>query len=85
MHLCCWEAGLLGLLPTIAGTAGRQELLSRTADAAGTGQALVAAGVTQQMLSMQPKKLVVYLTDRVHLLYQQAAVFASQLDEPVGK
>ena len=50
---------------------------------AGTGQAAVAASVTQQMLSVQPQKHVVYLTDRVHLLYQQAALFTSQLGFPV--
>ena len=50
---------------------------------AGAGQAVVAAGVTQQMLSVQPQKHVVYVTDRVHLLYQQAAVFTSELGFPV--
>lgn len=52
---------------------------------AGTGQALVAASVTQRMLGEQPHKHVVYLTDRVHLLYQQAAVFTSALGFPVGR
>ena len=52
---------------------------------AGTGQAAVAASVTQQMLMVQPQKHVVYLTDRVHLLYQQAAVFSSQLGIPVSR
>lgn len=44
---------------------------------------MVAASVAQQMLSVQPQKHVVYLTDRVHLLYQQAAVFTSELGFPV--
>ena len=43
----------------------------------------MAASVTQQMLAVQPQKHVVYLTDRVHLLYQQAALFTSQLGFPV--
>lgn len=45
----------------------------------------MAASVTQQMLLVQPQKHVVYLTDRVHLLYQQAAVFTSQLGLPVSR
>lgn len=51
----------------------------------GTGPALVAAHVAQSMLAVQPQKHVIYLTDRVHLLYQQAAVFTSQLGFPVGR
>ncbi|KAL0039591.1 hypothetical protein WJX77_002835 [Trebouxia sp. C0004] len=51
----------------------------------GTGQVIVAASVTQQMLVAQPQKHVIYLTDRVHLLYQQAAQFSSQLGRPVGR
>lgn len=54
-------------------------------DDAGTGQAIVAATVSEQMLAAHPGKHVIYLTDRVHLLYQQAAVFTSQLDVPVGR
>ncbi len=51
----------------------------------GTGQVIVAASVTQKMLAAQPQKHVIYLTDRVHLLYQQAALFSSQLGHPVGR
>ena len=51
----------------------------------GTGQVIVAASVTQKMLLAQPQKHVIYLTDRVHLLYQQAALFSSQLSRPVGR
>ena len=51
----------------------------------GTGQAIVAASVAQQMLGARPQKHVIYLTDRVHLLYQQAATFASQLHLSVGR
>ncbi len=51
----------------------------------GTGQVIVAASVTQKMLVAQPQKHVIYLTDRVHLLYQQAALFSSQLGHSVGR
>jgi type I site-specific restriction endonuclease len=51
----------------------------------GTGQVIVAASVTQKMLIAQPQKHVIYLTDRVHLLYQQAALFSSQLGRPVER
>ena len=51
----------------------------------GTGQVIVAASVTQRMLVAQPQKLVIYLTDRVHLLYQQAALFSCQLGRAVGR
>jgi len=37
------------------------------------------------MLIAQPQKHVIYLTDRVHLLYQQAALFSSQLGRPVER
>lgn len=52
---------------------------------AGTGQAVVAAGAAQQLLLQSPHKHVIYLTDRVHLLYQQAAAFSAQLGIPVGR
>ena len=51
----------------------------------GTGQVIVAASVTQKTLVAQPQKHVIYLTDRVHLLYQQAALFSSQLGHSVGR
>ena len=37
------------------------------------------------MLTTQPQKHVIYLTDRVHLLYHQAALFSSQLGFSVGR
>lgn len=52
---------------------------------AGTGQAVVAAGVAKQLLKESPQRHVIYLTDRVHLLYQQAAAFTAQLEFPVGR
>ena len=73
------------MLSAMLTSQAHSRLLNTGAILAGTGQAAVAAGASRQLLQQYPHKHIIYLTDRAHVLHQQAAVFSSHLGVAIGR